>query len=241
MVVGAGCGLRVRGGEGGGLTVLVSVVMVAEVMLRWTGGRVGEAGGSGLTVVLRVVRKGLPRLGLSGVSAAEPYPDSSPLVAGASPLLRREEVERRNGLSRSFTGDRREGVVGRLSDGLVGDGVGEPRSADGDWVSSLEPERRNGEARLEFANNGEGLYGLPGPGAVDCRQISKGAERSQGHRESYHDVGVVERKRSAEGCGGWLSQVAGAGRLGVAQWQSDDARELLMHGFVGGATEALAA
>lgn len=113
--------------------MLVSVVMVADVMLRWTGGRVGEVGGSGLTVVLRVVKKGLPRrLGLSGVSAEEPYPDSSPLAAGASPLLRMEEVERRNGLSRSFAGDSREGVVGRLSDALFGDAVGEPRRADGD-------------------------------------------------------------------------------------------------------------
>lgn len=57
--------------------------------------------------------------------------------------------------------------MGRLSEGLAGDAVGEPRRADGDWVSSLEPERRKGEARLEFANSGEGLYELPAAGAVD--------------------------------------------------------------------------
>lgn len=31
----------------------------------------------------------------------------------------------------------------------------------------MEPERRKGEARLEFANSGEGLYELPAAGAVD--------------------------------------------------------------------------
>lgn len=116
----------------------------------------GETCGSGLMVVLRVVRNGLPRLGLSGDSAGEPLPDALELAAGPS-LLLRTGVERRNGFSRSCEKDRREGVVGRLSEGFVGDVEGEPRRADGDPGSSLVPVRRKGDARLGFANSDEGL------------------------------------------------------------------------------------
>lgn len=152
------------------MTVLVSVVIV---MLRWAAGRVGEAGRPGLTVVLRVVRNGLLRLGLSEVSAADPWPDSSALAPAPSPLLLRAvDAERRKGLSRSFAGDSRDGVVGRTSDGFGGEAFGELRSAEGELVSSFEPGRRNGEARLELANRFDVLNGLEGPGADDWGQVS---------------------------------------------------------------------
>lgn len=139
-------------------------------MFRCREGLVGEAGGV-LFVDLSFVKNGLldtgpaGDFGLSDSMVSATSGDALVEVTGSSLLLRREDVERRKGLSLSLVGDRRDGVAGRLESaaGLVGE-TGELRRAEGECGFKVEPERRKGEAREpagELKERPPGLKGVP--------------------------------------------------------------------------------